>query len=357
MFENEPGCCYVNATIAAILVQDGITTGAIYALLALAIVMVFRVTRIILVLQGEFVSYGALTLANFQSGIVPQLTWLLVGLGLICFVADIIQYRYRLSVRRMTRSAATNVALPILVCIAVYGLIPGTPPFWVQVALVFLLVVPLGPMIYRLFFQPIQNSSVLVLLMVAVAIHFALLGMGLYFFGAEGSRTPSLIDTNFNVGGFLVGGQSVAVIAAFLFLIVALYLFFDRTDWGRALRATAVSRIGARLVGISPSSSGKLVFGLAAGIGVMSGMLIAPLATVYYDTGFLVGLKGFVGAIIGGMGAYPPAAIGALLVGVLESFAASYASAFKEVIVFSLLIPVLLWRSLTTDHLPEDDEE
>jgi branched-chain amino acid transport system permease protein len=357
MLENEQGHCCVNPTIAAILVQDGITTGAIYALLALAIVMVFRVTRIILVLQGEFVSYGALTLANFQSGTVPQLTWLLVGLGLICFAAELIQYRYRLSIRRVARSAAVNIALPILVCIAVYGLIPKSPPFWIQAGLVFFLVVPLGPMIYRLFFQPIQNSSVLVLLMVAVAIHFALLGMGLYFFGAEGSRTPSLIEANFNVGGLHIGGQSIAVIAAFVFLIIALYLFFDRTDWGRALRATAVSRVGARLVGISPSSSGTLVFGLAAGIGVMSGMLIAPLATVYYDTGFLVGLKGFVGAIIGGMGAYPPAAIGALLVGVLESFAASYASAFKEVIVFSLLIPVLLWRSLTTGHIPEDEEE
>jgi len=94
---------------------------------------------------------------------------------------------------------------------------------------------------------------------------------------------------------------------------------------------------------------------LAAAIGVFSGVLIAPITTIYYDTGFLIGLKGFVGAIIGGLTSYPLAAAGALLVGLLESFASFWASAFKEVIVFTLIIPVLLWRSLTTTHHEEDE--
>ena len=84
-------------------------------------------------------------------------------------------------------------------------------------------------------------------------------------------------------------------------------------------------------------------------------MLIGPITTVYYDSGFLVSLKGFVGAIIGGLVSYPLAAAGALLVGLLEAFASFWASGFKEVIVFTLIIPVLLWRSLTTHH-HEDDE-
>jgi ABC-type branched-subunit amino acid transport system permease subunit len=75
-------------------------------------------------------------------------------------------------------------------------------------------------------------------------------------------------------------------------------------------------------------------------------MLIAPITTIYYDTGFLIGLKGFVAAIIGGLASYPLAAAGAILVGLLESFGSFWASAFKEVIVFTLIIPVLLWRSL-----------
>jgi branched-chain amino acid transport system permease protein len=75
---------------------------------------------------------------------------------------------------------------------------------------------------------------------------------------------------------------------------------------------------------------------------------------VYYDSGFLVGLKGFVGAIIGGLVSYPLAAAGALLIGLIESFASFWASQYKEVIVFTLILPVLLWRSLTTRHHEED---
>ena len=101
--------------------------------------------------------------------------------------------------------------------------------------------------------------------------------------------------------------------------------------------------------------AGKLSFTLAAGIGALSGILIAPITTVYYDTGFLVGLKGFVGAIIGGLVSYPLAAAGAILVGLLEAFSSFWASAFKEVIVFTLIIPVLVWRSLTTHHVEEEE--
>jgi branched-chain amino acid transport system permease protein len=85
-------------------------------------------------------------------------------------------------------------------------------------------------------------------------------------------------------------------------------------------------------------------------------VLIAPLTTVYYDSGFLIGLKGFVGAIIGGLGSYPIAAAGAVLVGLLESYSSFWASALKEVIVFTLIIPVLLWRSLTSRHVEEEEE-
>ena len=83
-------------------------------------------------------------------------------------------------------------------------------------------------------------------------------------------------------------------------LIVALFLFFERTLRGKALRATAVNRLGARLMGISTSGAGKLSFGLAAFIGALSGLLIGPTTTMFYDSGFLIGLKGFVAAIFGG---------------------------------------------------------
>jgi branched-chain amino acid transport system permease protein len=108
-------------------------------------------------------------------------------------------------------------------------------------------------------------------------------------------------------------------------------------------------------MGISPALAGKLTFFLAALIGALSGVLIAPITTIYYDTGFLIGLKGFVAAIIGGLASYPIAAAGAVAVGLLEAFSSFWASAYKEVIVFTLIIPVLLWRSLTSRHVEEEE--
>ncbi len=137
-------------------------------------------------------------------------------------------------------------------------------------------------------------------------------------------------------------------------MILGLWIFFGKTLYGKALRATAVNRRGARLMGISSNMSGSLTFTLAAGIGALSGMLIAPVTTVYYDTGFLIGLKGFVAAIFGGLISYPVAAVGALFVEILEAFSSFWASAYKEVIVFTLIIPVLLWRSFGANPIDEE---
>ena len=146
------------------------------------------------------------------------------------------------------------------------------------------------------------------------------------------------------------------VIAVSALLIGALYFYFERSLSGKALRATAVNRLGAQLVGIGTTQAGRLAFTLAAAMGALCGVLIAPMTTVYYDGGFLIGLKGFVGAIVGGLVSYPVAAAGALLVGLLESYSSFWASAYKEVIVFTLIIPVLLWRSLSSKHTDEDEE-
>jgi len=216
-------------------------------------------------------------------------------------------------------------------------------------------VVPLGPMIYRLAYQPLAEASVLVLLIVSVAVHLVMVGLGLLVFGAEGSRTPPFTEARFDFAGMTVASQTLWVIGCSAGLIVLLYLLFERTLYGKALRATAVNRQGARLMGIPTALAGKLTFLLCALIGAFSGVLIAPITTVYYETGFLIGLKGFVGAIIGGLVSYPVAAFGAVLVGLLESYSSFWASAYKEVIVFTLIIPVLLWRSLTTRHVEEEE--
>lgn len=341
--------------IALLLAQDGIVNGAIYALLALALVLVFAVTRVIFIPQGEFVAFGALTLASFQAGKVPGTLWLLLGLGLAVSLIEIV-FAVRGGVpRRLTAALGWNLLYPAALGAALYLGEPGGWPLAVQVAAALALVVPLGPMIYRVAYQPIASASVLILLIVSVAVHMTLVGLGLLFFGAEGSRTPAFSEASFDWADVAVSGQTLWVVGASLALIVVLYLFFERSLWGKALRATAINRVGARLMGISTTQAGKLSFLLAAAIGALSGILIAPITTVYYDTGFIIGLKGFVGAIVGGLASYPVAAAGALLVGLLESFSSFWASAFKEVIVFTLIIPVLVWRSMTTRHVEEEE--
>lgn len=341
--------------IALLLGQDGIVNGAIYALLALALVLVFAVTRVIFIPQGEFVAYGALTLVSLQAGKVPGTLWLMLGAGVLVALMDGLAAVRAGRPGRLPVIAAWNIALPAVIAGLVYALRPAGLPMAAQIALALLIVVPLGPFIYRLAFQPLAEASVLVLLIVSVAVHFSLVGLGLFFFGAEGSRTPAFSDASMQLGTLTVNGQTLWVVGSSGVLILALYQFFGRTLYGKALRATAINRVGARLMGISTTMAGKLSFVLAAAIGAFSGILIAPITTVYYDTGFLVGLKGFVGAIIAGLTSYPLAAAGALLVGLLESFSSFWASAFKEVIVFTLIIPVLVWRSLTSHHVEEEE--
>jgi branched-chain amino acid transport system permease protein len=346
----------MNLQIALLLAQDGLTNGAIYALLALALVLVFAVTRVIFIPQGEFVAFGALTLASLQLGTRPATIWLLLGAALCVCVLEIVAALRAHRVRDLARIILVYALMPMALCALTWWLAPQQPAMPVQILLSLALVVPLGPLLYRLAYQPLAEASILTLLIVSVAVHFVLTGLGLLFFGAEGSRTTPFSDRSFDIAGITLSAQSLLVIASSVVLIVALALFFGRSLYGKALRATAVNRTGARLVGISTTLAGKLSFTLAALIGACSGILIAPITTVYYDSGFLIGLKGFVGAIIGGLASYPIAAAGAVLVGLLESFSSFWASAFKEVIVFTLIIPVLLWRSLGHRQLDEDEE-
>ncbi|HKW80865.1 MAG TPA: branched-chain amino acid ABC transporter permease [Casimicrobiaceae bacterium] len=342
-------------SIAALLAQDGITNGAIYALLSLALVLVFAVTRVIFVPAGELVTYGTLTLAALQVGKPPGIVGLLAGLAALAGLMEVFAAARAGGWRRLPRRLAHYAVLPLAIAGLVQWLAPLSLPLPVQILLTVAVVSALGPLLYRVAYQPLAEASVLVLLIVSVAVHFALVGLGLWFFGAEGSRTPAFTAASFRIGEVQVSGQSLLVVLFSLLVIAALFVFFERTLYGKALRATALNRVGARLSGISPTLAGSLTFLLAALVCSFSGVLIGPITTVYYDSGFLVSLKGFVGAIIGGMASYPLAAGGALLVGLLESFSSFWASAFKEVIVFTLIIPVLLWRSLATHHHEEED--
>lgn len=346
----------MDSSIAAILLLDGITNGIVYGLIAIALVLVFAVTRILFLPQGEFVAFGALTLAMLQQGQIPGPVWLLLLLA-VCATGMQISSLIRSSqTTGIVRCVCQNLLIPVAIAALVCWAAPQQFSLPVQVALTLLLMTALGPLLYQVVYESLADASVLVLLIVSVGVHLAMTGLGLVFFGAEGFRTPSFLDSRWSLSAVTLSGQTVVVILTALVLLTVLWLFSERTLYGKALRATAVNRLGARLMGISTSLAGKLSFAVAAFIGALSGVLIGPISTIFYDSGFLIGLKGFVAATIGGLGSFPVAACGALLVGLLESFSSFWASDYKEVIVFMALLPVLLWRSFVTP-LDDDSEE
>ena len=340
------------------LLQDGITNGAIYALLGLALVLVFAVTRVILIPQGEFVTYGALTYAMLSTGQVPGTARLAVAMGVVAFGLDLFAARQVAAAQRLVaRAVALNIVLPV-----------GDP----------------GPDLLAGRPQDAdrgQHRAVAadrrgdrtVSLSHRVPADRAHLGAGAADrLGRLPSRAagpwpgvlrrrrparPGAVERGASRSGRCASpARASRSTASPSPSSSALWLFFGFTLMGKALRATAVNRLGARLVGIRTTLSGQIAFLLASVIGAISGILIVPITTLYYDTGFLIGLKGFIAAIIGGLVSYPLTAVAALVVGSVEAFSSFYASNFKEVIVFTLILPVLVLRSLAAPAVEEEKD-
>jgi len=343
--------------IALILGIDGIATGSIYVLVGLGLVLIFSVTRVVFVPFGDIVAFSALTLASLQLGRMPGTVYLVATLAVVACIVVTIQHWRRGEPQRIGRGLVGYGILPLLPAAIAWFFAGASLPGWAQIPLAIALVVPIAPLIERIALRPLADASVLLLLIVSVALTFALSGLGLLFFGPEGFRTKPLTTEVFRFGSVIVTAQTMLMVATAVVFSLLLFLFFEHTLAGKALRATAVNRVGARIVGIRPDNTGTLAFLLASLLGAISGILIGPVTTLYYDSGFIIGLKAFVGAIIGGLISYPGTAIGAVLIGLLESFASFWSSSFKEVTVFSVLIPVLLWRSLSLDQTDEEDTE
>lgn len=346
----------MSVDIASLVAQDGVTSGAIYAMMALGLVLVFNATRVIFVPFGDVVAFAALTLGYLQLNQRPGTIWLLAILAVLAFVIEAISLVRRGQTHLLGRAALVWLALPLAPAVLAFLAGDRALPWIVQVALTVALVLPIGPLLYRIVFQPVADAPVLTLLMISVALHFAVSGLALLAFGPEGLRT-----TSFGVGDLVLAGQSISgvmliMVGAAAGLSLVLFLVFSRTIAGKALRATAMNREGARLVGIRTTRAGALSFLLASAIAALAGILISPTTTIYYDTGLMIGLKGFVGATVGGFVGYPLAVVGALLIGLIEAVSSFYASAFKEVIVFASIIPIVLWRWLASGGAHDADE-
>ena len=163
--------------IALLLAQDGISTGAIYVLVALGLVLIFLVTRVIFVPFGDVVGYAALTLAALQLKQTPGTVWLVLSLAALATVMEATTLIQRGETRRLPKALLMYAVLPIVPAALVWLAAGRDLPMWLGVALTLAIVLPISPLLYRIAFQPLADASVLVLLIVAVAVHFVISGM------------------------------------------------------------------------------------------------------------------------------------------------------------------------------------
>jgi branched-chain amino acid transport system permease protein len=348
----------MTADIVSILLIEGVANSAIYLLAGLGLVLVFSVTRVVFVPFGDIIAFCALSLAGIELGHPPGTIWMVLFLAVLACMMDVAGHLRSGSRTKIPRALLAYGLLPLIPCVLAWFMAPLALPHAVQVLLAIALVMPIAPLIDRLAFRPIADASVLVLLIVALALHFALSNLGLIFFGPEGFRIQPLVEGFYDLGnGVIISAQVLLTLGAAIVLSLLFFLFFERSILGRALRATAVNRVGARLVGIRPARTGTIAYLIASLLAGVSAVLAGPSTTMFYDSGFILGLKAFVGAIVGGLASYPLTAAGTFFVGLLESFASFWSSAFKEVLVFSLLIPILLWRSWSSRHHSDDENE
>lgn len=270
-------------------ILSGLSTGSIYVLVALGIVTIYSVTGIINLAQGEYTMLGAMFAVTFTRWNMPLL---------VAFVASV------------------------------------------------LVVTLIGMAIERLTVNPVRSASSVTLIIITVGVSITIRGIALLVWGA----TPYSL-AEFSSGGpitimdAVVSRQRLWIMGTAVLVLLLLYFLLDRTLLGKALRACASNRQAASLMGIGPGQMSLLAFALSAALGAIAGIVIAPLTLVSYNMGLMLGLKGFVAAVIGGLTA-PGAVIGGLMLGVLESLSAGLiSSGLKDAIAFLVLLLVIFIRS------------
>ncbi|GBD08738.1 High-affinity branched-chain amino acid transport system permease protein LivH [Candidatus Thermoflexus japonica] len=276
---------------------DGLRGGSIYALVALGFVLVYRVMGVINFAQGAFVMLGPMFTALFYEQKWPP-------------------------------DPGLRLALAALLAVGIVG--------------------ALGMAIERLTLYPARRASPLTRIIITVGVYLTLQGAALLLWGPYAKVLPSfttlsLLDPTFRFAGLRVKAQSLWIGGTLIAALLSLGLFFGRTTVGKAMRACAVNRLAARLMGIPVDTMSTLAFGMAAALGAIAGIVLGPVTRVTYDMGLELGLKGFVAAIMGGLVSFPGAVLGGLLLGALENLWAGVTVAgFKDLFAFGILILVLL---------------
>ena len=265
----------------------GITNGSIYALIALGFVVIHSVTSVVNFAQGEFAMLGALLAISLIAAGLPQ------GVAVVAAVIAVGAF---------------------------------------------------AALLYRVGLRPARDASPLAMIIITIGASLAIRGVALVIWGTEPyAMQPFSAGNPLQVGGAVVRLQSLWVLGSTLMLQPLLHLFFTRTMLGRSLRACAVNRLAARLVGIQTEKMALMAFGLSGAVGALGGIIITPIIFATYDMGLMLSLKGFVAAVMGGLVNYPAAVAGGFLLGILESLGAGLiSSGYKDAIAFVALFVILI---------------
>ncbi|MBI3368632.1 MAG: branched-chain amino acid ABC transporter permease [Burkholderiales bacterium] len=267
-------------------VASGLTAGAIYALVALGFSIIFNASGAINFAQGEFVMVGGMSAVT------------LLGAGLALPAAVLL-------------AVATAVAVALL--------------------------------IEKVAIEPARNAGTVTLIIITIGVSLFLRGLAQLVWDKGVHRLPAFSgEQPIALLGATLLPQSLWVLGGAALAVLALRAFFDRTLLGKAMLATSYNRVAAQLVGINTRGVLMASFGLAAALGALGGVLIAPIAFTSYDAGIMLGLKGFAAAMLGGLGSFSGAVLGGLVLGLLEGLGAGFvSSAYKDAIAFVVILFVL----------------
>ena len=274
------------------LLLGGLTSGALYALVALGIVLVYKATGTINFAHGEFLMI---------SGFLAYSLYVFAGL-----------------------------------------------PYLVSILGAVLLAFLLGAIAERIAFRPLMRANMVSLVLATVGVSFILKGSGRMLWGGRGDYLafPPLLPPNpIIIGEIILVPQQLVVLAGAMIVMVAFALFFRLTRIGKTMQATADNPKAARLVGIRVEQVHMLAFGVGAAIAGAAAALMAPITLLYPDIGFSLFIKGFAAAVLGGLNSMAGALLGGFLIGVIESLAGGYiATSFLEVSAFIVIMFTLIFK-------------
>ena len=205
----------------------------------------------------------------------------------------------------------------------------------------------LGALLERATIRPARKANIITLIIITIGASILLRGIAMAIWGPDARAMPHFSgETPLHLGEATILPQHIWIMGIVMVTMLGLWILGEKTQIGKAMRACAINREAARLVGISSPRMINLSFALSGLLGGLAGAIVAPIAMAQYNMGIMLGLKGFAAAILGGMGNPLGAVLGGLLLGCLESLGAGMSpfgwSGFKDAIAFSIMLIVLL---------------